>query len=77
MTVDWGQGPVDITKLVPGFDTDGCHMVKCPIKKGDTISIVHKEKVPKESHTDMPVTLRIEMLGDQSELFCFSGILVY
>ncbi|CAG2166337.1 unnamed protein product [Oppiella nova] len=42
MTVDLGSGPVDITKYMPDFDNNGCHIVKCPVKKGDPLSIVYK-----------------------------------
>ncbi|CAG2172710.1 unnamed protein product, partial [Oppiella nova] len=72
MTVDLGSGPVDITKYMPDFDNNGCHLVKCPVKKGDPLSIVYKAVIPKLAPTDIEGNMTVTMKGEQGDLFCFS-----
>nr|AAQ73490.1 type 2 allergen Lep d 2.035 [Lepidoglyphus destructor] len=54
---------------VPGFDTDGCKIIKCPIKKGDPIDFKYSGTIPAIT-PKIKAEVTAELIGDHGILAC-------
>lgn len=54
---------------VPGLDTDGCHYVKCPLKKGQEYTVDYKLNIPKIV-PKVKAVVRVDVEGDHGQVGC-------
>ncbi|CAG2109724.1 unnamed protein product, partial [Medioppia subpectinata] len=60
----------DLSRLIPKFDSDGCHDTPCPIKKGETKMFTTKLTIPVSTPTPIEGDIIARLLGDKVTVFC-------
>ncbi|CAG2107568.1 unnamed protein product [Medioppia subpectinata] len=60
----------DLGRLIPKFDSDGCHDTPCPIRKGVTNMFTTKLTIPVSTPTPIEGDIIARLLGDKVTVFC-------
>ncbi|CAG2110887.1 unnamed protein product, partial [Medioppia subpectinata] len=60
---------LDLSTLIPGFDSDGCHDTHCPIKKGGKKQFSYNLTIPMAAPT-IEAEAKLRLIGDKGDLFC-------
>ncbi|CAG2180525.1 unnamed protein product [Oppiella nova] len=62
---------IDLSKLIPGFDKDGCHDTPCPVKTGETKKFSYNLTIPETTPT-IEADIKARLIGDSGDIFCGS-----
>ena len=58
---------------VPGIDSDGCKVVKCPLKKGETYTTSYSQMLPSITPKGR-TTVTARLIGDHGPVVCSSVV---
>ncbi|XP_054160242.1 mite group 2 allergen Lep d 2-like [Oppia nitens] len=64
-----GELEFDLAALIPGFDKDGCHSQKCPVKKGDKVTFKYDITIPGAT-PEIEAEVKAVLKGEKGDLFC-------